>query len=59
MVSSLAGPLELVLQEPGLVSFFVPHSADVGMLRRIRLGPGVTVKVAGMKSIALRYGATL
>jgi hypothetical protein len=50
------GPLELVLSEPGLVSFFVPHAADVGMLRRIKLGPGVTVKVAGLKSIVLRCG---
>ncbi len=43
-----------MLQEPGVVSFFVPHAADVGALRRIRLGPGVTVRVAGLKSIILR-----
>eukprot|EP00967_Tisochrysis_lutea_P060664 scaffold77605_cov18-Tisochrysis_lutea.AAC.1 len=57
MSCAAAGPLELVLQEAGLVSFFVPHAADVGVLRRVRLGPGVTVKVAGLKSITLRWVA--
>lgn len=41
----LTGPIELVLAEPQPVSMFLPHAADVGIVRRVLLQPGATIKV--------------
>lgn len=51
---TLTGPLELVLPQLGPAQFFTPNAVDVGSVRRVRVAPGATVRVAGLKSIALR-----
>eukprot|EP00798_Chlamydomonas_sp_ICE-L_P020700 gene20700-27504_t len=42
---TLSGPMELVLSEPSSVSMYTPLAADVGLVRRLLLGTGVTVQL--------------
>ncbi|GAX80708.1 hypothetical protein CEUSTIGMA_g8143.t1 [Chlamydomonas eustigma] len=51
---TLTGPLELILPEAQSLSLFLPHSADVGMVRRVVLTTGTTVKVSHIRAITLR-----
>ncbi|KAK9818111.1 hypothetical protein WJX72_007281 [[Myrmecia] bisecta] len=51
---ALAGPLELVLQEPSLVNLFLPHQADAGVLKRIVVQAGAAVTIRGARSVMLR-----
>ena len=51
---TLTGPLELVLPEPQPVSVFLPHAADVGLVRRVLLASGATVRLAHLRAITLR-----
>ena len=48
----LTGPIELVLAEPQPVSMFLPHAADVGIVRRVLLQPGATIKVRERGTVA-------
>jgi len=56
---TLTGPLELVLPQRQPVSMFLPHAADVGLVQRVVLDTGATVRVAHMRSITLRRPVTL
>lgn len=51
---TLTGPLELMLPEPQSVSLFLPHSADVGLVRRVVLATGATARLSRLRSITLR-----
>lgn len=51
---TLTGPLELVLPEPQAVSVYLPHASDVGVVRRVLLSSGATVRLAHMRAITLR-----
>lgn len=51
---TLAGPLELVLPDRQDVALHLPHSADVGRVRRLVLAAGAAVTVHGARSLALR-----
>ncbi|KAG2437068.1 hypothetical protein HYH02_011328 [Chlamydomonas schloesseri] len=51
----LMGPLELVLKQPENVGVYTPLAADVGgPVNRLLVEPGVSVRVAGLKQVALR-----
>eukprot|EP00198_Chlamydomonas_reinhardtii_P003149 XP_001692485.1 predicted protein [Chlamydomonas reinhardtii] len=51
----LMGPLELVLKQPENVGVYTPLAADVGgPVRRLLVEAGVSVRVAGLKQVALR-----
>ncbi|KAG2429832.1 hypothetical protein HXX76_010614 [Chlamydomonas incerta] len=51
----LMGPLELVLKQPENVGVYTPLAADVGgPVRRLVVEPGVSVRVAGLRHVALR-----
>ncbi len=52
---TLSGPLELTFSSGRTpVTFFSPHAVDMGPVVRVKLAPGVTVKVSGMRSIQLK-----
>lgn len=56
--TTLAGPLELLLPISEHVSIYSPLAADVGgAVRRVVLEPGVTVRVAGLRRVNLRWGS--
>jgi len=56
---TLTGPVELVLSEPQVVSLYTPHAADVGVVSRIAVAAGATVRVVNMKAITLRRPVNL
>jgi hypothetical protein len=56
---TLSGPLELRLPAGRTpLTFYLPHAVDTSAsadVRVVRLAAGVTVRVAGLQSLALRY----
>lgn len=51
---SLEGPLDIFMKPKQPIQLWLPHSADVSAVERIILRQGVSIKVQGASSIALR-----
>lgn len=57
---TFTGPLELHVPSTAAVSLFLPHAVDgMGSVRRLKLKPGVTVRVSGLKALTLRQPVDL
>lgn len=51
---TLEGPLDLYFSQPTQLQLWLPHSVDVGALRRVKLRQGAAVTIHGARSAGLR-----